>query len=287
MVNYKNNKYYKCHITENHKCATWRNLKEPKTEGTLIKGEDKKILGLNCQKYMTTVNHKKVEVFTTKQFGLRHVKGFNIPGLLLEYKDYKDGLGFYTVKAIKISNAKLPQKIYSLKGHKLFSGEKSDEHNEKCKADFNKVIDKMIGSKSPYIKAKTINKEKFSSKKMLKENKVLVYNFSYTACTSCIDELPRLNALKKHYKNNEDVKFIAVVDDNKKNIKSFLKRQTIDYDFIIDEKKAKSIAEKLKVHLWPSDIIIDKQGRIQFYNYGYKSTITEIMAEKIDELLEE
>ena len=53
------------------------------------------------------------------------------------------------------------------------------------------------------------------------ENKILLLNFWATWCAPCIKEIPELIELKKKFKNNIEVYFIAVDSNVKKLFQSF------------------------------------------------------------------
>jgi len=58
----------------------------------------------------------------------------------------------------------------------------------------------------------------------------------------------------------------------------------LTYD-IVDE--GRWIASKFDITSYPTNIIIDKQGLIQFYHTGYRSGIKTMMTSKINELLDQ
>lgn len=282
LINYVKNRIYNCNTSS--KYAIYSNFKEPTNEGALQKGEIKKIANTTCNKYISMVHGKPVEIYTTKEFGLRYVGNFNIEGLLMEYTMYNKYLGYYTVKATRVSFVTLPKSVYSLDKYNVMSSQEYQESKEKAKQEKQNLIAKKIGEKSPRFSARTIEKKKISSKKIIEENKVLVLNFWFKNCPPCRAEIPKLNQLKEQYENNPNVEFVAIGLDDKYSILKFLKTNPLTYD-IIDE--GRWLASKFDIKSYPTNIIIDKTGTIQFFEVGYKSEIKSIMMNKIDELLDQ
>jgi thiol-disulfide isomerase/thioredoxin len=66
-----------------------------------------------------------------------------------------------------------------------------------------------------------INNENLTLKKM--KGKVFVINFWFIGCPPCCKEIPELNTLVDHYKDNKDVVFIAICLDQADAIGSFIK----------------------------------------------------------------
>lgn len=283
LYNYKEEKYYQCYESSSSKNAISFDFKEPIIEGVLQEGEQKQIAGLKCDKYISLLKGKPVEVYTTRKMGLRYIKSYNIPGLLMQYRGYSKYLGFYTVKATKIQFLKLPKETYSIADYNVISNKEYQDRIKESKQKREKLLAESIGKKSPSFYARTIENKKISTKKML-ENDIVVLNFWFTACGPCKSEIPKLNALKEQYQDSENVKFIAIGLDNKDAIEKFLIKYPLTYD-IVDE--GRWIASKFDITSYPTNIIIDKQGNIQFFEIGYKSSIKSMMTNKIDELLDE
>ena len=115
------------------------------------------------------------------------------------------------------------------------------------------------------------------------EGDLIVYNFWFTTCPPCKAEIPKLNELKLKYKD-KNVHFIAIALDPEYKIASFLKTTPLYYDIIAE---ASYISDKFDVTAYPTNIIVDKKGIIQFYETGYKSDILERMSFVIDKYLEQ
>lgn len=282
QYDYKKNKIYNCYLKS--KKGLYSEFEEPTKEAVLQEGFEKKIANITCDKYISTVNGEPVEIYTTKEFGLRYVKDFNLQGLLMEYTMYDKYLGYYTVKAQKVSFLKLPANVYSLDKYNLISEQEYNESIEKSKQEKIKLKAKKIGQKSTRFSVRTIENKKKSSKKIMEENKILVLNFWFKNCPPCRAEIPKLNELEKQYADNPNVEFVAIGLDDKYTILEFLKTNPLMYDIIDD---GRWLAKKFKITSYPTNIIVDQKGITQFFEIGYKSNIKSIMTNKIDELLED
>jgi peroxiredoxin len=95
--------------------------------------------------------------------------------------------------------------------------------------------------------------------------KTVVLNFWYIGCAPCRKEIPDLNNLIDEYKD-KDVVFIALATDSKKKLKSFLKRKPFNYNIVAS---ARDVASDYSVLGYPTNIVIDKNGRIAFSKMGY------------------
>ena len=265
------------------KKATVSKFKEPWKKVTLLDGEEEEIIGFPCQVSTAKIKGKQRKIYTTKALGLRFIKQFNTEGFLLKYSANNKYLGVYTVTAKKIFYTKVPEETYSLKGFKISTKEEQKEYRneiaDKREKNKEKAIEN-IGELAPKFTARSIYGKKFKSKDLL--NKVVVLNFWFTSCGPCKKEIPQLNELKKQFKD-KDVEFIAIALDQEYKIDKFVKQYPFKYNIIED---GRWLASKFDITLYPTNIIIDQEGRYQFFKSGYKKDITQAMAFKINKLLE-
>lgn len=94
--------------------------------------------------------------------------------------------------------------------------------------------------------------------------KVVVLNFWFIGCAPCRVEMPGLNILTDDFKD-KDVVFIAFALDGAEALKSFLKEKQFDYQIVPDGSK---IASLYGVKVYPTHIIINKEGQIEFMLTG-------------------
>lgn len=88
------------------------------------------------------------------------------------------------------------------------------------------------------------------------KGKVVVLNFWFIGCTPCRQEIPSLNTLVKEFAK-KDVVFLALALDEEKDLKEFLKKSPFAYTVI---PKASEVREKYGVDVFPTHIIIDRNG---------------------------
>lgn len=125
------------------------------------------------------------------------------------------------------------------------------------------------GDKMAQFSERAMNGVKYSLKELA--GKVVVLNFWFINCPPCRGEMPELNKIVTSYKDS-NVVFIAIALDEKYEIENFLKTNPFTYN-IIDG--GRYIASKYGVTLYPTHVVLNKQGKILFHTSGYSgATIT-------------
>jgi len=127
------------------------------------------------------------------------------------------------------------------------------------------ITQPLAGEVSDTSKISEINLPIYNSDKqfIFKGNgkgKTLI-NFWASWCTSCIQELPILEKLKKDHPN---VTFIAInAGESKGKIKKFLKKNTFTYKILMD--KDKSFSKGLGVLSLPQTFVVDASGKVIYH----------------------
>ncbi len=127
-----------------------------------------------------------------------------------------------------------------------------------------------------------INGNKLRSRDL--KGKVLVINYWFIDCPPCRREIPELNELVKKYEDNGNVKFIGIALDDRSSLKDFLKRSPFHYQIVANGRPA---AEKYGIHLYPTHVIVDGEGRVRFHTVSSPRQLFYWMEKTINELLEE
>jgi thiol-disulfide isomerase/thioredoxin len=96
--------------------------------------------------------------------------------------------------------------------------------------------------------------------------KVVALNFWFINCGPCRREMPEMNEMVESFKDNKDVVFIGIALDEKYNIEEFLKTNPFLYN-IIDN--GRYIASQYGVTLYPTHVILDRQGKVLFHTSGF------------------
>ena len=146
----------------------------------------------------------------------------------------------------------------------------------KAEKEFRNELD---GSKIGELNLEDLNGEKFNLENL--KGKVIVLNFWFTQCKPCVAEFPQLNNLKQKYINKE-VEFFAVTWNNKETLDKFLINHKLDLKIVPN---GKVIIDKFKIPHYPYNIVIDKDGKIEYINDILVNNVLKKLDNKINELL--
>jgi thiol-disulfide isomerase/thioredoxin len=120
-----------------------------------------------------------------------------------------------------------------------------------------------------FFSAKDLDRNKFTKSSL--QGKVVVINFWFINCPPCRKEIPELNKLTKEYADS-NVVFLAVATDSEESLRNFLKTTEYSYHII---PFGRDIAGKYGVRSYPTNLVVDTQGRVQFHSTGLRpGTIT-------------
>lgn len=137
------------------------------------------------------------------------------------------------------------------------------------------------GSTFKPFKARAMDGLMIDLKKQM-AGKVVVLNFWFIGCPPCRQEIPDLNELVEHYKNEKDVIFVAVALDEYYDIKEFTKTSPYLYH-IIDN--GRYIASGYGVHLYPTNVVINRESKVVYSSVGYQSANAHWIKKTVDEAL--
>ncbi len=135
------------------------------------------------------------------------------------------------------------------------------------------------GKKFEAFKAYDMEGKEVDTKEL--KGKVLVINFWFTTCPPCKAERPYLNKIVDSYKADPNVVFLAVALDRKEQLEPYLKQYEFKYTVIPDGKK---IADSYNIAGYPTQVIVDKEGKVAFHAVSYYSVTDYWMRKTIDEL---
>jgi thiol-disulfide isomerase/thioredoxin len=103
------------------------------------------------------------------------------------------------------------------------------------------------------------------------KGKVVVINFWFINCPPCRLEIPDLNELVAHYKDNKDVVFLAIAMDDKHRLQEFQRQLPFNYNIIA---KGEYIARDNNINAFPTHVVLDRDGKILFHTDGLaKNTV--------------
>lgn len=170
------------------------------------------------------------------------------------------------------------------------------EQYDKCSASLKnlKIVDSvyfaraeqrnhcLLGANAPQFEATTLDGKTVSLSDL--KGKVVFLSFWFTGCQPCIEEMPGLNHLVEAYVGKK-VAFISFTYNSTDMVKTFLKDHSFKFQIVADNDSVRRNAFKL-FSVWPYNIIIDKNGKIAYMDYGSqgKNSFT-FFNEKIKKLL--
>jgi peroxiredoxin len=126
------------------------------------------------------------------------------------------------------------------------------------------VYKSHIGKSFPDFKARDINGKYFSDS--LLRGKITLINLWFEGCRPCIAEFKRLNEIFANFQNNKLFNFITFTFDDYSKINESITKYSLKFPVI-------HISE-IECHRlnfgagFPTNIIVDKDGKVAFYNAG-------------------
>ncbi|WP_299185810.1 TlpA disulfide reductase family protein [uncultured Aquimarina sp.] len=125
-----------------------------------------------------------------------------------------------------------------------------------------KDIEVDIGDSFPAFELKNLNNKTVTLEDL--KGKVIFLNTWFNGCKPCVEEMPELNKLSNKYKDR--VLFLSMTLDNKEETKEFLKTHPYNFEHLVDAESF--LKDVLGSKAYPRNIIIDRNGKIQFITYG-------------------
>jgi peroxiredoxin len=159
---------------------------------------------------------------------------------------------------------------------------RTKEEVRKSNQDFNKYMkadeknrSKLKNTILEELTLTDINDEVHSLEKL--KGKIIVVDFWFVNCGSCIKEMPDLNKLKEEFET-EEIAWFGITYDAKEKVESFLKRVKFDYTIVPD---SKHLTDRFDIRFYPTTLIIDANKRVVYSGkFGdMKGRVTEIRAE--------
>ncbi|MBQ7279635.1 MAG: TlpA family protein disulfide reductase [Bacteroidales bacterium] len=100
------------------------------------------------------------------------------------------------------------------------------------------------------------------------KGKVIYIDVWATWCRPCLNEIPHLENVYQHYRNNKDIMIVSVsIDDNRA---SWLEKITIDRapwpQYIINDPQNSALVQNYQINSIPRFLLIDKDGKLLSFN---------------------
>lgn len=188
---------------------------------------------------------------------------------------------------IMMSNEYIPEPyVDEKKAVKAFVLRKATEDEKAMMAKMQQGRMGVVQEESPLVGTQAIDfdvtdikgkKYKLSELK----GKVVALNFWFVECKPCIMEMPELNELVEEFKGKEVV-FLAIAINNQKQLKKFLKTTNFNYKVI---SSGQSVSDSYGIKGFPTNIIIDQNGLIQYASTGIGPNNKVNLQKEINKLL--
>lgn len=220
--------------------------------------------------FMSTVNAQTKRIVQLDENTI--VRDLN--GKRYEYETWKKlmSTGYYILSLIDKSN---PQEGYYL----LKMSEEEKSKREKNAPKPKETTCFTTGQAIENFKEKDIEGKKWSLNDL--KGKIVVLNFWFINCMPCRQEIPALNDVVETYSQDSSIVFIALCLDDKKSIKEFLNEIPFKYK-IIDN--AKSIIKDYGVTSFPTHVVLDSQGIVQYHTSGLATGTIPWLKKTIEQL---
>jgi peroxiredoxin len=137
-----------------------------------------------------------------------------------------------------------------------------------------------VGEEIQSFNSHDINGNKISLKDL--KGKVVVLNFFFIGCPACMEEVPELNDVVNRYKDNSNVVFVSISLDTKGYIKTFLNDTPFNYHIISE---GTFLARKYGIGLYPTNLVLDKEGKVAMHWVGRSPSAPYWMKKTIDKIL--
>lgn len=165
----------------------------------------------------------------------------------------------------------------------IFNADAQQPTKEQIKQveDAKKEVKSMKGKVFPEFNLVTLDGEKISTENT--KGKILLFNFWFTRCRPCIEEIPELNEMVEEFER-DDILFIAPTFDNSDQVDKFLKRFDFEYEIIAD---VKEFCLELNIRSYPTHFIVNREGIIEKVRIGYSVTTVESLKKTLKKLLKD
>jgi thiol-disulfide isomerase/thioredoxin len=229
---------------------------------------------LSFNKTLRNPNTEELKKLKEKQIDFENAKFFTNTGVELPNNSIKSILASASVKFMPRVVIETNEIVYVV--------QQLNEKEINARTEMvskNSMVKEEIGKTAARFNEKSINGAKLKSKAL--KGKIIVLNFWFINCPPCKAEIPHLNNLQNKYKDT-NVVFIAFALDRSGDVGDFLETQPFNYHVVAD---SKYLADVYNVKGYPTNIIIDEEGIVQFYTKGFSSLTVKLMEKKIEEML--
>jgi len=137
-----------------------------------------------------------------------------------------------------------------------------------------KRVKKLKGSKMVPFELKDKDGTVVSNSSL--KGKLTIYNFWFTGCRPCLQEMPQLNKLVEKY--GDDVNFVAPTFEDDGKVSNFLNRRTFKYNTLAS---GVDLIKSLSITSFPTHLVVNDKGTIVKSITGASEDIGKILEKLI------
>ena len=200
--------------------------------------------------FMTWYNYSYYNIHLSQDF-----IGLNIDSIRIDKKAFLNQLMTGNVVAFKIKIVR-GEPVYKL--FKLNSKDESIKTTIKQMASTEMTYHKMEGTEIPDFHFTDLNGNVYD--KSSTKGKIVILKCWFIHCVACIAEFPALNKLVEDNKGRNDILFISLALDDKRDLLKFLK--TKEFKYAVVPRMKNYVVDKLNVTEFPTHLLVNKNGKI-------------------------
>ncbi len=117
---------------------------------------------------------------------------------------------------------------------------------------------KMEGLSFPEFDFTDLNGNLYTNKNT--KGKTIILKTWFINCKACVAEFPELNEFVEKYNEKNDIIFVSLALDSKSELESFLQKKDFEYQVVPNQRDF--IEKKLNLQIYPTHIIVDRNGII-------------------------
>ena len=152
-----------------------------------------------------------------------------------------------------------------LRGQSVYQLFKLNSNDESIKATIKQIASteiahfKMEGVEIPEFDFTDINGKVYN--KSSTKGKIVILKCWFIHCVACVKEFPELNQLVEDNRGRNDILFISLALDTKKDLIKFFETKEFKYATVPEMKHY--MIKKLNITQYPTHLLIDRNGKIR------------------------
>lgn len=115
--------------------------------------------------------------------------------------------------------------------------------------------------------------------------KVVFINFWASWCPPCQAEFPSIETLYNQFKNNPDIFFLTINEDNDPALgKAYLEKEKLSIPMY---KSSRNVPAEMFSGSLPTTVVLDKNGKVRLHHTGFANYASDKFVKQIKELINE